>query len=251
MTSHIRATVQAITATLLIASLVVPTLADDRQTARAQAIHRNVSDVLSGPDFAPLQHHNSAMEQLGKQITDGLAKVVEWLQKLFHFGSPYRIGGGSFLLWPLIAVLVAVLAYIAAYAISRRSARDSKRNGRKSAGVDLSDLESSDSRDSNEWLDAAARLAASSDYVKALRAVFVATLLRLDAAGIVAYEQFKTNGEYLRATRKVPGFYARFRTIVSAFDAGWYGGLPVSEAAYREGLEAYREADKMVADART
>src|SRR5262249_22134445 len=149
----------------------------------------------------------------------------------------------SIMLYPLMALLIAGLAYLAAYVILRRGKDGgSKKASRKSKST-LLDLEREDSRDSDEWLDAARTLAAKRDFLPALRAVFVATLLRLDAAGLVVYEQSKTNGEYLRATRKAPDFYGCFQNIVRSFDVGWYGDAAISEAEFVEAMEGYRRAD--------
>src|SRR5262249_41234945 len=157
-----------------------------------------------------------------KSTTNFLSRLFEWLGKLFRFGGGSSTKSSSILLYPLLAVLIAGLAYIAAYVIMRRSkGADGKKNPRKSKSSIL-DLEVEDSRDADEWLQAARSLASKRDYMLALRAIFVATLLRLDAAGMVNYEPSKTNGEYLRATRKAPDFYSRFQNIVRSFDAGWY-----------------------------
>jgi hypothetical protein len=213
--------------------------------ARSDNVRKIVTEVLSGPDFAPLQRHNSGIESLGKRVFDWLARLAEWLDRLFRFGAPGSAGTASNFLRPLVIVLIAGLVFMLVYAIAKRKPVTTRKTSRKAGVIDYDTLEGIDSRNSDEWLSAAQQLSKNGDYRKALRAIFVATLIRLDAAGIVTYEQFRTNGEYLRATRKHASFFSQFNIMVNAFDAGWYGNMPVSESVYRQGLESYNQADTL------
>ena len=185
------------------------------------------------------------MDEVGKSTKDFLTRVLDWLGRLFRFGGVAPVRSSSIMLYPLLALLIAGLAYLAAFVILRRNRDTSKKKTPRKTKSSVLDPELEDSRDSDEWLVAARELANMGDYLQALRAAFVATLLRLDAAGFIKYEPSMTNGEYLRATRKLPSFFSRFQSIVRSFDAGWYGHMNVSEAEFNEALEGYRQADEL------
>jgi hypothetical protein len=82
----------------------------------------------------------------------------------------------------------------------------------------------------------AARLAQSGRYREAIRALYVATMLRGDALGQLRFDRALTNRELL-ATARARGGAAladRLRPLVERFDRLWYGGASGSAAEYEE-----------------
>lgn len=147
------------------------------------------------------------------------------------------------LLWTLLGAGVLALAYFAARHINWK-----KGLGRKAKAV----LEEDEpERTVDEWLEAADRLAAEGRYREAVRALYLACLLRFDEYRIARFDRHETNWEHLRRIQKSSQRPADldFTAPTKAFDRIWYGreteGLPDVEKFrrwYTETLAVIREA---------
>lgn len=120
-------------------------------------------------------------------------------------------------MWVVLGLGILVLAFFALKFVRFQSRKRSKR-----AAI-LDDLEPD--RTLDEWLAEADRLAALGEFRLAVRALYVACLLRLDEARIARFIKGETNWEHLwriEASPDLPkGF--EFRSATRAFDLVWYG----------------------------
>ncbi|HEY3081837.1 MAG TPA: DUF4129 domain-containing protein [Chloroflexota bacterium] len=82
----------------------------------------------------------------------------------------------------------------------------------------------------------ASRLAQAGRYREAVRALYVATLLRGEALDLIRFDRALTNRELLERARARggPDLAARLAGLVERFDDFWYGGAPGSGAEYDE-----------------
>ncbi len=94
---------------------------------------------------------------------------------------------------------------------------------RKSRGGMLEEGEELLSED--EYLKEADRLIAEGKFREACRALYLASLLRIDAARIARFEPTQTNWEHLRRieSSKLRPERFEFRPATKAFDLAWYG----------------------------
>jgi len=88
------------------------------------------------------------------------------------------------------------------------------------------------------WEERARAAAAQGDYLTALRALFRAALLRLEAARKGTFLRGATNGEYLARFRATPAFDGLSR--LAALIERWYAGRDCSREEYQQGEAAHR-----------
>lgn len=104
--------------------------------------------------------------------------------------------------------------------------------GLQTQGAQLAPAEGADPTTST----AARELAASSeelgDYRRAIRYLYLASLLLLDERGLIRYDPALTNREHLRQLRDKPEVLAHLRPVVNTFDRVWYGFAPVDATLY-------------------
>lgn len=84
-------------------------------------------------------------------------------------------------------------------------------------------------RTREEYLDLAEQLVQSGDLRQAIRALYVASLLRLDELKIARFDRSDTNWEHLarfESSSKRP-IDVDFRAVTQSFDRFWYGRVPV------------------------
>lgn len=91
----------------------------------------------------------------------------------------------------------------------------------------------------DEYLREADRLVAEGKFREACRALFLASLLRIDKARIARFEPTQTNWEHLRRieTSSIRPQYLEFRAATKAFDHAWYG----NRAKYADDVMIFRE----------
>jgi hypothetical protein len=147
------------------------------------------------------------------------------------------------LLWTLLAIGLLVLVYLGVRQLDWK-----RRTSRRTKAV-LEEDEPEQSVD--EWLATADRLTAEGRYREAVRALYLACLLRFDEYRIARFDRHETNWEHLNRIHRSPKRPSEldFTTATKAFDRIWYGkdteGLPDVERFrgwYAEYLGILREA---------
>jgi len=176
-------------------------------------------------------------DQGDKQSSNWLGQAFERLRNAFDRPKPPEIprgprlnlqpGGLSWLtglVWVLLGAAVVAFAYFALKHVSFK--RGLKR--RRTAVLDEDEPE----RSLDEWLGEADALAAQGMYREAVRALYLACLLKFDERKVARFIRAETNWEHLARIQTSatlpPGL--DFRPPTKAFDSVWYGrkveGLP-------------------------
>ena len=191
--------------------------------ARQQA-----QDVLEGRRFTPAI--------VPRPFAGILRTLGRWLEPV---GEPLgRLWGRATGTLPGRLILVALVFGVAALISLRLIGRRSPRNVHRSRPFGV-DGDSFDPDELERQADAAER-AGNLDHAVRLR--FVAGVLRLDRAGVIAYRSSLTTGQ-LRERLHSPSF----GELAAAFDEIAYGGRPAGEADVRAATEGW---PRVLAEAR-
>jgi hypothetical protein len=138
-----------------------------------------------------------------------------------NFGLPELSIGPwfSMVMWGVIAATILGLLYLAA-----RHIRWQRRVARRATAV-LEDDEPERSLD--EWLAEADTLQAQGRYREAVRALYLASLLRFDEARVARFQRGQTNWEHLTRIEASPTMPKDldFRATTRLFDRIWYGRI--------------------------
>lgn len=181
------------------------------------------TSILNRPEFKPKQE-----TKYSNWLSEVFQGLTDWLQSLFKAPEPERNSGsfnmpnlpdwlgGLLQVFRILLVLITVLALAAAIFFAVKFARAHSRTL-------LDDVE--EVRTRSEYLDLAEQLVQSGDLRQAIRALYVASLLRLDELKIARFDRSDTNWEHLArfesSTRRPQGL--DFRAVTKNFDRFWYG----------------------------
>ena len=238
----------------------------------AGELDASINEVLAGRDFqwrlrpavraddaeseGPLKRFVrkglEAIRNLGQSIRRLWNTVLDWLERWFPQRAEAHDAGGSGVATPMLRMVLYVFAAAALVLIcvvitlvlnARRRARPPTvdATGVTPAEPNLADESSHAGLLAPEgWLDLARQQLARGEWRLALRALYLATLARLAADGLVSLAKFKTNLDYEReARRRSLGrreVVARFATRRVAFEAVWYGNTEPRESEARDWL---------------
>ena len=86
---------------------------------------------------------------------------------------------------------------------------------------------------------------AQKNYRLAVRYSYLKLLKFLADKGLIAYQAYKTNRQYVRELNEP--LRSGFRDLTRRFDYAWYGNRPVSEAEFGEGRRAFAEMESLAA----
>lgn len=192
--------------------------------ASAQA--REIQQIKASPFY-----RDPGVDQKRNWLADALDRL-----RNIRFRQPDRPKGGLYanfgflgqgliyLVWTLLAVGVLTLLYIAAKHISWRNTLT-----RKAKAVMEED---EPDRTLDEWLKLADEHASAGRHREAVRALYLACLLRFDENDVASFDRSETNWEHLDRIEGSPKLPAGtdFRTATQRFDRVWYGrateGMP-------------------------
>lgn len=230
-----------------------------KKTSEKDKAYEEIGNYLScqslSESIAPVSSAKTKIEKIKKdpmyrtqkeaESSNWMQKLIDRLKNLFNRKEsqqsqpnaeiPSWVGSlvkGIF--WILVACAIAALIYVIVKlpwgSFTSRTKRKSNVGMLEEGEVLLSE---------DEYLLNAERLIAEGKFREACRALYLATLLRIDAARIARFEPTQTNWEHLRriessATR--PETF-QFRPATKAFDLAWYGYRARSAAD----VEIFRE----------
>ncbi len=204
------------------------------KAAADAAADRDLQGVIeSAPAPKDMRGAAAAIKKSGQYDDPGISKSSNWLQSVwaklakFKFGKkqsepriaiPMFLGQAfTYVVWALlIGGLLVVLVLVVRHASwQRKQSRTSKK---------LLDEDEPD-RTRDEWLELADSLSAQGKFREAVRALYLACLLRLDEARVIRFDRGQTNWEHLgrieSSPKKPEGL--EFREPTKAFDEIWYG----------------------------
>ncbi len=249
--------------------------ADAPAAVRAEELDTAIDDVLAGSAFEwrlrPLPETKAAggqeeaswarrfLRAAGDSVRDGVRWVWKtwrdlrrWMKSLWpDAGGQAAAGGGAVgwaamqvLLWVAIIAVIGLVSSALALALKRGRRRRVDAVAAKpveSAMPDLRDEATQAAQLPFEgWLALAREQRARGEWRLALRALYLATLARLAAEGLVSLAKSKTNQDYERELRRralarqdVIGWFAGRRRV---FEGVWYGRATADEGLVSEWL---------------
>lgn len=194
---------------------------------------------------SPLYRDSGAREG-SNWIAQAFEALLRWLQRDRGTRAPNinppMIGGlGQGLIYVVWGILIGLLALFLYFAFRHFSWRAQLR---RRARAILDDGEPDYSLD--EWLQKADELEAQGRYREAVRALYLACLIRFDEARIARFVRGETNWEHFRRIERSPLLPdgLNFRPATQAFDRVWYG----MEVRGREDVAAFRNWYQEVAE---
>lgn len=170
--------------------------------------------ILSNPPFAELQ------PQAPQPATTG------WLN---FFSGDFVTGCLTF----LAIVFVTGMAIYIILAFRRGMVREVKKATASDADVD--EIRGMSSTTAIEKADQVATVEA--DFRKAVRYLYLSTLLWLEERGVLRYDRTLTNREVLSAVRPNAMLHQRLSPVVQTFDSVWYGFDEIDQTAF----ESFRQ----------
>jgi hypothetical protein len=165
----------------------------------------------------------------------GVSRQSNWLQNAFerlknlplNFNPPSsrlpsvpRLGKWvTYLLWGVIGISVLTLLFLGLRQIQLRN--------RKKRQVKALLADSEPERTLDEWLALADQFESRGLYRDAVRALYLACLLKFDEQGVARFRRSETNWEHLARVDSSPNKPVEldFRSPTKAFDLIWYGHL--------------------------
>lgn len=248
--------------------------AEESRPARAAvepaALDRAIEGVLGGPEFRwrlrppPGRETKSAEGPIKRFVRQGfeivgevfrmigrlVRTIGEWFERVFGGGrsSAGASGGGVAVLQVFLYAIIAAAGLLLLWVVwlVMRSARRGATTvlaarALAAAAPDLSDEDVQAAQLPAEgWLTLAREQAARGEWRLALRALYLATLARLAADGLITLAKSKTNLDYEREVRRralsraeVAGAFAGRRR---QFEAAWYGRAEPAAAEVRAWL---------------
>lgn len=198
------------------------------QVPPPEVIRRTAEEVIRRPDYdltASSGDYGSLIERMLKLLRKLLRPFTEAFDAL-HAASP-------FLAWLLFVVLLLVLvALVVHIAYTFKTALQGRR-----ALARPPEVEDRAATLPATWEEKARAAAAEGDYLGAIRHLFRACLLRLEAARKGTFRRGATNREYLRRFAETAAVEP-LRLFVDTIDR-WYGGGRSSREDYELCVEAH------------
>lgn len=194
----------------------------------AGELQEQARTIAQGPGFSRTDPRESS-----NWLDRGLRHVFDLIARLFsppeREPSPSTPVGPANWVVPAMWVILGLLLLTLGVAAVRLVNLGEIKLRRRSSGV-MSDDEVAIAESS--WIERAERAEADGDPREAVRAYYLATLVRIADAGIVTLVPQETNWEHLRRIRSSGRLPAAVDFVLSTkeFDRIWYGRHPAGEA---------------------
>ncbi len=182
----------------------------------------SLKEVLARPEF---QWQAPAPNPIAEWFRKLWERFNRWLQEILG-GGRFSVPGGVFDPLPLISTLL--LAVVLFY-IARTLFVDLVGEAR----IDDGNGEAREPLTSGSAFSKAQALSRGGDYRSAVRYLYLSSLLLLDERGLLRYDRFKTNHEYLRSVSGQPGLAGPLRDVIEVFDDVWYGYHALDEDTFK------------------
>lgn len=218
-----------------------------RAILRAEAVTESSVSVASASEIVQAIKKEGGYRDPGvSESSNWLSRALDRLKNLFKRDSgpqaipdlnlPLIGAVFQYFMWSVLAIAVGIFSYFAFrhFQWRRRLAR------KASAVLDEDEPE----RSIDEWLALADELESKGEFRKAVRALYLACLLRFDEVRVARFDRGQTNWEHLARIEASPTRPAEldFRAPTKAFDLVWYGHV----VRGKEDVQAFRETYRMV-----
>jgi hypothetical protein len=214
-------------------------------------IKAQLDRIFTAREFRPAQSGDrNPLQKYLQQIKNAWDRFWKWYRDLFSF-SRLGAGGEIFLTWLFLLGFLSLSLWLLFKIFTNRFARK-KRLAEARTVLDTEEWSEEEIPAPEDLLQNASLCAQQGDYRGAYRALFLATLLRLDRNGLIPFERAVPNGAYLHALYKQgrKELFDLLRPFVWDFDTRWYGAHPTSEADYQEAQQRYQAIASALQNAR-
>jgi hypothetical protein len=232
-------------------------------TLKAVRAENQARAVLRGSDFAsdPIPPP-SWLQQKMQAMWDSIGRWWDRVLKSMHIHFPHTslpafnvhpgiIRGFVYVLLFVVGILLVSL--LIRFLVNKlQNYQFAQASSTPSTGLALNALEDAlvSSRDYDRLLQLSKKSADEGDYRTGYRLVYVATLVFLDAAGVVRLHRPTTNWEHLAAVKlhERADLYPFMHPLTLSFDRIWYGCADTDYADYEEAERLYQKIHQTVLD---
>ena len=200
---------------------------------------QRLGGILARPEFATKSRAKSALARI-------IEAIVRWLQRVLGRRLPNDPGGsnpfGAIVQVVVIALAVGVLLYIIKLLLPRFARRRKKeRKVKAEPRIVLGERLEPDAS-AVDLLAEAETLARGGQIRAAIRKAYIALLVELGERKVISLAHHKTNRDYLRSVRNVPGLYPVMSGLTDSFERHWYGLVQPEPGDWQNFREAYKAA---------
>ena len=179
-----------------------------------------LSGILARPEYATKSRAKSALARI-------IEAIGRWIQKLFGRTLPTEQGGRSpvtaIVQIVVLALAFGVLLYVIKLLLPRFMRRRKKeRKAKPEPRIVLGERLEPDVS-AVDLLAEAEALARSGQIRAAIRKAYIALLVELGERKVISLAHHKTNRDYLRSVRSIPGLYTLMAGLTDSFERHWYG----------------------------
>ncbi|MCX8053714.1 MAG: DUF4129 domain-containing protein [Armatimonadetes bacterium] len=211
------------------------------QLPHPEHVRRELADILSQPEYNRT-YSSDAVDKSWEWILDLLARISKWIGKLFGFETE---GAGRVM--SIIFASLVILVFLALITLLIR--RLTNRILLRENDVEIHQPAHFELPSAELLLIQAEQFATRGDCRNAFRSAYLALISRLDEAGVLRFEQSRTNWEYIselteRGWQRVSEI---LRPLTLAFDRKIYGRESCDINDYRAVIEAHNSVSNEVA----
>lgn len=213
-------------------------------------VKADLKKILSSSDFQISKPEENAVTRAWKWISEEWDTFWKWVKDIFRaiFSSNIFGGGSSGIQWILITLFI-VLGIVIIYRlfINFRTALMERREA-EPISFSISNEQSERFEDPDTLMKNAEELASQKRFREALQALYLGTLLQMNRKGLLQYQLFRTNGEYLALLNRahLSEFLTPFAALTDLFEKNWYGLQNVNQAAFENSRLHSRTVEKLI-----
>jgi hypothetical protein len=184
-----------------------------------------IEGILAQPEFQWRPEQPSLLAVLWQKI---LQFLWEWLSPLMPGRALITLNGAwfSYILTGLTTLLLGLVLFYMLRGLLADLVAEAELDVDPDTGQQILTADSA--------LKRAQALSSAGDYRAAVRYLYLSSLLLLDERGLLRYNRWQTNREYLRSVAHLPQLAVILRDVIDVFDRVWYGYQPLDEATYSQ-----------------
>lgn len=192
--------------------------------ARAEEATARLAAILARPAFQWEEEQPGFWESLWERVLRFLFDLLPWSSGALDLAN----------------VILALFGGVILFFVLALAARSLLRSFRPEATAVDTDGELYELT-AEQALQEAQNHSQEGDYRRAVRYLYLSTLLLLEERGLLRFDRSRTNREYLRSIADRPELLGTLQSIVDVFDRVWYGFQTLDEAGYSRYLAQVNE----------
>lgn len=236
-----------------ILSLQTASGAQPGQTPDPVKVKAELKKILSSSEFQISKPEENALTRAWKWMSTHWEAFWKWMKDIFRtiFSSNIFGGGSAGIQWILIILFLILGIYIAVRLFLNLRASRLRLEESKSKTFSFVNEQEESFEDPDTLMASADEIADSGRFREALHALYMATLLRLNRKGLVEYQKFRTNGEYVQRLNHTDSslLFNPFSALTDLFEMNWYGQHITTKETYEISRHQAKTIENMIDDA--